>query len=643
MSPLQRVVKSLGVLCLVLAAPSVALSQSTNYYAAQGGEFAPAGPLAGDQINAQTALATWGGFLVWQDNITDGDGFGISAVRLDSSFSPTLGNFRVNQAGAGDQENPQVALLKGGGAVFVWQSGQPSFQHIFARFLNSSNLWVTGDVMVNSDTNHYQISPAVAVLTNGNVIVTWASFGQDNADGLQGVYAQLLSPTGQQIGGEFLVNQFTPYNQRTPAVAAFPNGNFIITWISELQRFSQSAGSGGYVSGTAYNSVDVYARIFNPAGTATGSEFLVNTGTNTCADPQVAAATDGTYTVVWGQRDKVTINNSWDIFARQFNAAGVGGTVEIVNTQLYGDQFNPRIAAIGTDYLVVWTSLGQDGSKEGVFGQVLHGDGSQAGGEFQVNTSFLNAQKFQSVASDGVGRFFVVWSSYVGGVNSLDLYAQRYATTLQPLSPPGAPIVTPVNSSRLTIAWAPLAGFNVSNYDLYIDGSTAPIIVTNIMWSMTGLAPDSTHTFILDYVLVDGRRSPQSSPGTGTTWGSDDNSDGLPDDWQTMYWGSNYQNWPPSNTKLTPHGPTILQVFQWGGNPFDSSTWLTTTISQTSEGWFLDWNTKPGSIYQVQSSVNLSSWTNVGSPRFAAGTTDSIFLGISNNGLVSYRIERIRY
>jgi hypothetical protein len=643
MSPLQRVVKLVGVLAFVLAVPSVVNAVSTNYYAMQGHEFAPAGPLAGDQINSAVALTTGGGFLVWQDNITDGDGYGISALRLDSSLSPVLGSFRVNQIGTGDQENPQVALLKGGGAVFAWQGGQQSFQHIYARFLNSSNIWVTGDIMVNTDTNHYQITPAIAVLTNGNILVTWSSLGQDYADGFQGVYAQLFSPTGQKIGGEMLVNQFTQYNQRSPVVAAFPNGNFIIGWVSEKERSVLSVSGTGMAAATGYNSVDIYARIFNSAGLAVGDEFLVNTSTNICANPAVSTGSDGSFFIAWSQLDPANRKNGWDVYGRPFNAAGTGGSVQLINTQLYGDQFVPKVSSIGTDYLVVWTSLGQDGSREGVFGQVLHGDGSTAGGEFQVNTTSLNAQKFQSVASDGVGRFFVTWSSYVGGVNSMDLYAQRYATTLQPLSAPTAPIVTPMNSSRLTVAWAPLAGFTVANYELYMDGSTTPIIVTNNMWSTNGLAPNTTHTFVLDYVLSDGRQSPKSLSATGTTWGSDDNADGLPDDWQTLYWGANYNNWPAPSTKLTPKGPTVLQVFQWGGSPFDPTTWLTQTITENSQGTFLQWNTRPGSIYQIMSSTDLHAWSNFGAPRFASGATDSVYLGLSNNVLVTYRIVRIRY
>src|SRR5579859_7300169 len=382
MSLLQRLCKTLGIIGLALSVPGVAWSQSG--YVTQAGEYAPAGNLPGDQTRPQLSLTRTNGFIVWQDNVTDGDGLGISARALDSSFSSPFASFRVNQQGADDQENPQVTMLKNGGAAFVWQGGKQSFQHIYARFLSSSNTWVTGDVMVNSSTNYYQINPVIATLTNGNVIVVWSSYGQDGD--MQGVYAQQFSPVGQKIGGESLVNQFTSFNQRTPAVAALSSGGYVIAWVSEQER------SAIDINGNGYASVDIYGRIYNSSGTPLGNEFLVNTDTNICANPAVAGASDGTFIIAWGQKDPAMPNNGWDIFARPFSSAGNGGTTRLANTQRYGDQFAPKISANGADYLAVWTSMGQDGSREGVYGQFLRGDASHSGSEFRANTTVLNQQ-----------------------------------------------------------------------------------------------------------------------------------------------------------------------------------------------------------------------------------------------------------
>ncbi len=337
MSPLQRVRKTLGILGLAAAVPTFALAQSG--YSPQGSEFAPAGSLPGDQINPSVSVTTNGGYVVWQDNTADGDGFGIMALRLDGSFSPVQSSFRVNQNGVADQENPQVSALTNGGAAVVWQGGKQSFQHIYARFLSSSNTFVTGDIQVNTDTNHYQLNPRVTTLANGNVLIVWASFGEDNADGLQGVYGRLFSPAGTPLTGEILVNQFTSWNQRTPAVAALGGGGFVAAWVSEQQSFALSVG--------------IYARLFNSDGSAACKEFPVNTGTNVCANPAVAVASDGTFAVAWCEKNVAVPNNSWDVFARAFTAGGAGGTAQRINTQLYGDQYRPRISASGTDYLVV--------------------------------------------------------------------------------------------------------------------------------------------------------------------------------------------------------------------------------------------------------------------------------------------------
>jgi hypothetical protein len=618
--------------CLAAAAPAVVLGQ-TNYVP-NGMEYAIAGSLLQDQVHSQVSLKSSGGYLVWQDNITDGNGLGISALQLDSGFSGVLSPFRVNFIGAGDQENPQVAMLSNGGAVFTWQGGQQGFQHIYARFLASGNTWIGNDVLVNTFTNNMQIEPVVAALPGGNVIVVWSSYGQVSSTSMADVYAQMLTSGGSKVGGEFLVNQFTSYNQRSPAVAALSGGGFVIVWISEQERFSNLSGPP---------SVDVYGRLYSASGAAIGNEFLVNTGTNICSGPTVAAGSDGGFMVAWAEKDVIVRTNSWDIFTRPFSSAGVGGAARRVNTFTFGDQYTPKITATGTDYLALWTSLGQDGSQEGVYGQFLHGDGTSWGSEFRVNTTVINGQMQPCVASDGAGRFLAVWSSYVGGPQSFDLYAQRYAKYVPPLAPMNAPLVyvpfvvsNKLYQPQIEVFWQFQSGLPVNQYQVYVDGAGTPTasVVTNV-WLMTaanGLTASSTHSFQVAYTTTDGRQSPPSPSTSGTTW-SGISYYGIPVEWMEEYWGD---SWPSATARLAPSGPTPLQVFLSGGNPLDPTTWLKTGIANTPQGFFLTWNPQAGRTYQVQSSINLTGWVNVGSPRFAPGNLDSILIGSSASGY--YRI-----
>jgi len=627
--------------CLALAAPAVVFGQ-TNYLP-NGVEYALAGSLPGDQASPQLALNVSGGYLVWEDNITDGDGLGISALRLDSGFSGSPGpisSFRVSAIGADDQEHPQVSLLNGGGAVFVWQGGRQGFQHIYARFLSASNNWVplNSDILVNTSTNNFQVNPAVAVLANGNVAVVWASFNQAAATSLQDVYAQVLSPTGQKLTNELQVNQFVSYNQRNPAIAALSDGRFVVVWVSEQQNSPDSPDGTAGLNGMA--SVDVYARIFTAGGAPAGDEFRVNTSANFCSSPQVAAAPGGAFMVVWAEKDRMSSTNGWDIQGRTFSSAGIGGTVRVVNTTRFGDQYLPRISWDGSDYLAVWTSLAQDGSQEGVFGQFLHDDGSPDRGEFQVNTTWISQQMQPAVASDGQGRFLAVWTSYVGSPNGFDLYAQRYVNVSQPLPAMNAPFVYVPNildalgnyEPQVQVSWPFQSGLPIDHYEVYLNSALATALATNV-WTMTaanGLTASSTNLFQVDYVTTSGRRSPLSTAAKGITW-SGFSWDDIPFEWMGWYFGgrNNMAHWPSGYSLVAPGGPTVLQVFLTGANPTNSASWLRTAIVSTPQGYFLNWNSQPGLTYQVQTSTNLATWVNTSSPRRAAGTVDSLYIGLS--------------
>ena len=707
---------------LAVGIPASVFAQ-TNYYTTNGTEYAIIGSLPGDQVFPDAALNSSGGFIVWQDNITDGSGWGVSAQRLDSTLSSTLSTFRVNVQGTNDQENPRVALLKKGGAVFVWQGGPKAFQQIYARFLTPTNTWLTtNDMLVNTPpttnvsysysyitnttstvkTNKvfgkttyttntttkvtttiatnltlagsFRVNPAVATLANSNVVVVWASFNQASPGSLLDVYGQVLTPAGQKVGGEFLINnQFTAYNQRSPAVAALKAGGFVVTWVSEQQRSTFNLGGVDNANGSDPSvigspSVDIYARLYNNSGVAQGTNFLVNTDNNPCANPGVAVASDGSFMVTWSARDAGNQANGWDVYARPFSSAGVGGATVRVNSHIYGDQYAPRISAIVGDYMIVWTSMGQDGSREGVFGQFVHEDGSLVGSELRVNTTTAGQQMQPTVASDGAEQFLVVWTGFTFSAASMDLFAQQYANVaavLQPMSAPFvyAPFVLGSNGvylPQLQISWQPLQGVSVSNYEVYVDGAATPMALTNgNMWTMTaanGLTAGSTHSFQLDYVTTDGRRpSLLSTPASGTTWlgyywGTPANA--IPDEWMAMYFGPQ-SSWPSTTADSDGDGMNNYQEFLAGTIPTNSASVLRVLISnasqmqqfnkasgQTSPGMYLSWNTQPGLTYQLQMTTNFTSWSNLGSPRFAAGSSDSIYVGSGSAGY--YRVLLLR-
>src|SRR5205085_8521011 len=83
-------------------------------------------------------------------------------------------------------------------------------------------------------------------------------------------------------------------------------------------------------------------------------------------------------------------------------------------------------AAAG-DFVVTWSSVGQDGSGYGIYAQRYSAAGAPLGSEFRVNTYTTSDQSQPSVAMGAAGDFIIAWSSIgqAGGVS--DVYAQRYS------------------------------------------------------------------------------------------------------------------------------------------------------------------------------------------------------------------------
>jgi len=459
MSPASCARKWFVLMGLLSAFPALVSGQGTSL---SGNDFAVSGGLQKDQITPSSAFGVSGGFSVWADNITDPSGLGISAQRLDASFSPVGGVIHVNQTWGSDQQRPEIALLHDGGAVVVFQSGRSGAQNVLARFLNAAGGFTTSDLLVNDpaitqsirykttwtliknnrvrtqtqnltdkiqNRHEFNANPCVAVLNDGTVVIAYGSsrvcktntFGLSEvvswdykkdiaitnrtrvpltlvAESMQDVYVQRFSAAGVKLGGEFRANQFSEFNQRDASITPLDNGNFAITWVSEQQR-----GNGR---------IDIYARIFDKQGIPMGNEFCISTAAVLpCGSPTVAATSGGAFTVAWVQRSEV-VTNGMDIYARTFDAGGnPAGDAAGVNTFTYGDQFAPSIASLGAQQVIVWSSMGQDGSWEGVYGRAFN-SATPIGDEFRVNVATPFKQIQPHISSDRLGRALVLWSGY---------------------------------------------------------------------------------------------------------------------------------------------------------------------------------------------------------------------------------------
>ena len=156
-------------------------------------------------------------------------------------------------------------------------------------------------------------------------------------------------------------------------------------------------------------------------------QLLANVFTTSIQDePSVAMDANGDFVISWTSYGQDSDRDG--VFARRFNVQGqaLGGEFQ-VNTYVKDrqDQSDVAMDANG-DFTVVWESYGEDGSSWGIFGQRFDHNGAKVGGEFPVNT-YTNAQQVDpKIAMDPTGDFAVVWSSNGQDGSGYGIYARRY-------------------------------------------------------------------------------------------------------------------------------------------------------------------------------------------------------------------------
>lgn len=381
-----------------------------------GTEFIVNTYLTGQQSDSSIASFSDGGFVVtWMSQGQDGDNSGVFAQRYNVDGTANGSEFQVNTYTTGVQGKPSIAVLSDDGFVVTWESnGQDGSSYgVFAQRYNTNGTANGSEFQVNTYTTNVQATSSIAALANGEFIVTWESNGQDGAD--YGIFAQRYNANGTTNGSEFQVNTATASGQRNSSVTELNNGDFVITWRS------QESGTGANIKGQLYNA----------NGTASGSEFTLNTYLTNQQDwPAIAALDDGGFVVTWDSDGQD--GSSLGVFGQMFNANGTKNGSEFqVNTFTSSYQTQSDISSLSDGgFVVVWSSYGQDdgnGPNNGIYGQRYNSDGTTNGSEFLVNTTTQYSQDEPSVSSLEDGGFVVTWTG-VGddNTNNVGVFAQRF-------------------------------------------------------------------------------------------------------------------------------------------------------------------------------------------------------------------------
>ncbi len=300
-------------------------------------------------------VVTWRGYSSFGN---DNDVTSIQAQRYSSDGSAVGSQFQVNTYTSNSQWGSEVGLASDGSFVVVWTSagsfGTDPERSIEGQRFAANGVPVGSQFQVNTYTPGHQQGGALAVVPDGSFVVVWQSDGSPGSDTSQAsIQGRRYSSAGSPLGDQFQVNTYTTTKQWGPAVAAGPDGSFVVAWNSK-----ESDGPDNVDS--------VQAQRFDSDGLPVGEQFEVNTYTSGLQQwPRVAIDGNRGFLVVWDSTGSLGSDQEGDSVQAQFfgpDGTRMGGEFQ-VNTYTSGTQFFPGVAVAPTgDFVVVWQSSGSSGS-----------------------------------------------------------------------------------------------------------------------------------------------------------------------------------------------------------------------------------------------------------------------------------------
>lgn len=369
--------------------------------------------VSGTQTDATIAALSNGGYvLCWTDFSRNGADASGTAVRLrlfNAQGQATSVEILVNTSTANAQDSASVAVLSNGNILVSWTDGSltadTSQQAIRAQLLSATGAKIGGELLVNTTTVGGQTASHVTALAGGGFVIGWVDNSGTQPDGNgSGIRGQMYGADAAKIGGEFLINSVTAGAQAAPAISALQSGGFVATWVDNSKL-------GGDASGSS-----IKAQLFSAAGTKTGTEFLVNTTTLGAQDqPVITTLADGRFVIVWRDASGIGDNSAAGLRAQVFSSSGakIGSEILVNDYTLNTQAFASITATANGGFAIAWQDnslLAHDASGYGIRAQMFDADGAKLGADFIMNGNITGNQTAPAIVGLAGGGIAAAWA-----------------------------------------------------------------------------------------------------------------------------------------------------------------------------------------------------------------------------------------
>ncbi len=357
---------------------------------------------------------------VWESNNQDGSDYTAMLAIYDSQGNVKVGEYRLSDRSLDAQTRASIATDGHGNLFVVWQewAGDADGWGIRGRRFHWDGTTLRSDssiFIVNSNSQGaWQSEASVAMNEHGDAVVLWSGPGGGYGDGTW----MRRFPTGViNAPPEQLINTHAPGTVFRTRAAIDATGNIATSW--------------GEWNGTNYKS---HLRLFNGQGQAIGSEVTLSAnGSTNDLYPDVAInAGYHEVAVVWATQGPLT--NEYDVVFQRFST-DTGASIDHpipIGDSLHGDQRQPSIAKLPNGYVVAWSSTERGGAGYDAIAQYVDFAGAGVGSEFTVNQYTTSNQFVDSVASGDRTEFVVAWTSEGQDGSQEGVYSRHFEVNPRP-------------------------------------------------------------------------------------------------------------------------------------------------------------------------------------------------------------------
>ncbi|MEW5756446.1 MAG: hypothetical protein AB1810_09080 [Pseudomonadota bacterium] len=365
------------------------------------GDFTFANPLSGGAMYSVTILNQPAGQTC---TVANGGGTIAGADVTNVSITCTTtgwGTAQRIETGAGNADDPQVAVDSSGNAIAVWRQNHDIWAN---RFNAESGAWGAAQLIETGAGN--ADDPQITVDSSGNAIAVWSQY-----DGLYtSIWTNRFSAESGAWGAAQLIGAGVGYDASDPQIAVDGSGNAIAVW-----RHKES-GRYRYAGGT-------WAKRFNAESGAWGAAQMIGAGDTALYSvpqiAQIAVADSGNAIVVWPQHSTPYAS----IWANRFSVeSGAWDAPQLIETSV-GDAYSPQIAVDGSgNAIAVWSQ--HDGSTYTDIWANRFSTASGVWGTAQLIDPGAGHAYSPQIAVDGGGNAIAVW---VQNDQNADVWTNRFS------------------------------------------------------------------------------------------------------------------------------------------------------------------------------------------------------------------------